>query len=137
MHGSRRYQKIWLAFGAIGRYHYQEMPKLVPNERLRAFRIRLGLTVRGAAEQLRVVHPAYIDWESGTQVPTQPYRDAIEVWTSGDIRASEWPLKEREAEIVEKAAQVKAAVPASSGKLPDDEDEKPRRRTGTDERRRC
>jgi hypothetical protein len=81
-----------------------------PGPRLRAFRETRHISLRDAARQLHTVHPALKDWEERQQVPTQPFRDAIEVWTQGEIRAAEWPLSMREREIIANAAQVVAAV---------------------------
>lgn len=85
-----------------------------PGPRLKRFRETRGLSLREAARQLHVAHPALKDWEDETQTPSQPYRDAIEVWTEGDIKASEWPLEGREKQIAENAASVKPAVPRAS-----------------------
>lgn len=84
-----------------------------PGPRLRRFREGLGLSLREAARQLHVAHPALKDWEEEKQTPTSPYRDAIEVWTNGDIKASDWPLSGRERDIVENAAKVGPAIGAS------------------------
>ena len=70
--------------------------------------------MREAARQLHVVHPALKDWEEGRQTPSPPYRDAIEVWTSGAIKASEWPAGESERKAVENAALVRPAVAPTS-----------------------
>lgn len=53
-------------------------------------------------------------WESETQVPVGPYREAIEVWTEGKIKASDWPLNSRETEMIDNAALVRPAVPAKT-----------------------
>lgn len=53
-----------------------------------------------------------MQWESGDQIPIGPYRDAIEVWTSGKVRASDWPLTDRETELVSNAGLVRPATPA-------------------------
>lgn len=86
-----------------------------PGARLRSFRERLGISLREAARQLHVAHPALKDWEEEQQVPTAAYRDAIEVWTGGDIKAGAWPLSERERGIVENASMVKPATKAATG----------------------
>lgn len=82
-----------------------------PGPRLRRFREDRDLSLREAARQLHVAHPALKDWEDETQTPSAPYRDAIEVWTEGDIKASEWPLEGREKQIADNAASVKPVVP--------------------------
>lgn len=84
-----------------------------PGPRLRAFRERLGLSLRAAARQLNVAHPALKDWEEEHQTPTPPYRDAIEVWTRKEICAADWPLSGRERVVVENAAKVGPAVAAA------------------------
>ena len=78
---------------------------------LQAFRKRCGISIREAARQLRIVYPALIDWEKGRQTPSPPYRHAIEVWTSGEIRATDWPLSDREREVLAKTALVLPAKP--------------------------
>lgn len=83
-----------------------------PGPRLRAIREKLGLSLREGARQLHVAHPTLKDWEEEAQTPTPPYRDAIEVWTEGRIKADEWPLEGREKEIAENAAKVKPAQSA-------------------------
>lgn len=88
-------------------------PSKRPGPRLRQFRERLGLSLREAARQLHVAHPALKDWEGEEQTPTAPYRDAIEVWTGGEIKASDWPLQGRERDIAQNAAKVGPAVSAA------------------------
>lgn len=83
-----------------------------PGNRLRGFRVRHGLSLRRAAEQLHTAHPVLREWEAGAQVPAPAFRDAIEVWTTGEVKAIDWPLSLREREITEKASQVVAAEPA-------------------------
>ena len=78
-----------------------------PGLQLRAFRVARGLSLRESARQLHVKHPALKDWEDGVQTPAPAYRDAIEVWTRGDIRADAWPVSTREREIIERASQVR------------------------------
>src|SRR5262249_53257861 len=78
--------------------------------RLRRFREQRGISLREGARQLHVAHPALHAWEEEEQVPAPAYRDAIEVWTSGAVRANDWPLTEREQEIVENAARVRPAT---------------------------
>jgi transcriptional regulator with XRE-family HTH domain len=80
-----------------------------PGARLRAFREARTLSLRKAAQQLHATHPALKDWEDGTQTPMAPYRDAIEVWTSGEVRADSWPIEGREKQIAENAAMVRPA----------------------------
>ncbi len=70
--------------------------------------------MRKAADQLNVTHPALKDWEEEEQVPVAPYRDAIEVWTRGEIKAAEWPLNDRDRVLVENAAKVGPAVASST-----------------------
>jgi transcriptional regulator with XRE-family HTH domain len=85
-----------------------------PGPRLKRFREARQLSLREAARQLHVAHPALKDWEDEPQTPSQPYRDAIEVWTGGDVKAADWPLEGREKQIAENAASVKPAVPRAS-----------------------
>lgn len=87
--------------------------------RLRAFRESFGLSVRAAAAQLHVTHVALAQWESGSP-PEPAFRDAIEVWTSGAIRESDWVPAARERAYFERASLVKPAVRVDreSGPLP-------------------
>jgi transcriptional regulator with XRE-family HTH domain len=77
-----------------------------PGTRLRRFRQELDISQREAARQLHVKHPSLREWEAGEQTPTHPYREAIEVWTNGAVRACDWPLSGRELEIVTNAKKV-------------------------------
>lgn len=87
--------------------------------RLRAFRESLGLSLRAAAGQLHVSHPALKSWEEGDVPPEPPFRRAIEVWTSGAIKEDDWPPAPREREYEAKASLVRAAVGTDeSGELP-------------------
>jgi hypothetical protein len=70
------------------------------------------------------VHPALKDWEEGNQTPTAPYREAIEVWTGGKVRAASWPLEGREKKIADNAAKVgPAVVPPAPSSSTDDVDD--------------
>jgi transcriptional regulator with XRE-family HTH domain len=80
-----------------------------PGRQLRAFREARGLSLREAARQLHVVHPALKDWEDEHQSPSAPYRDAIEVWTHGAIPSACWPVSDRERDIALRAAAVRPA----------------------------
>jgi len=97
-----------------------------PGLRLREFREARKISLREAARQLHVAHPALKDWETN-QVPTPPYREAIERWTNGAIKASDWPLSPREREIVANARQVGPVREPESGPSldPDASDEFP------------
>ena len=81
-----------------------------PGLRLRKFRKALGLSLREAARQLHTTHPALKDWEDEQQTPMAPYREAIEVWTGGDVKAADWPLEGREKQIADAAAAVRPAT---------------------------
>lgn len=78
--------------------------------RLRKFREGLGLSLREGARQLHVAHPALKDWEDESQVPTYPYRQAIEVWTGGTVKVEDWSLSDRELDIVKNANLVRPAT---------------------------
>lgn len=86
--------------------------------RLREFRVARDLSLREAARQLHVVHPALREWEEDRQTPAPAYRDAIEVWTNGEILASSWPASPREREIAERAGAVKPCTTDDSGEHP-------------------
>lgn len=81
--------------------------------RLRAFRESLGLSLRAAAVQLHVSHPALKSWEEGDTPPEPPFRRAVEVWTSGAIKESDWSPAAREREYEAKALLVRPAVSAN------------------------
>jgi transcriptional regulator with XRE-family HTH domain len=93
-------------------------------DRLRIFRKSFGLSVRAAATQLHVTHVALGSWEDGAP-PEPAFRDAIEVWTSGAIKVSDWTPAPREQAYQERAALVRPAVRSDhdSGPLPIVEDE--------------
>lgn len=82
--------------------------------RLGRYRKALGLSLREASRQLQASHQALMLWESNEQTPSAPFRAAIEVWTGGDIKNTDWPLSERERSIVENAARVRAATPTGT-----------------------
>jgi len=106
-----------------------------PGPRLRSFRDVRGISLRDAARQLHTVHPALKDWEEMQQVPTVPFRDAIEVWTGGEIKASEWPLSVREREIIASASRVVPAVakaPPAPKSSPSTSDDDSAQRNGTE-----
>lgn len=92
-------------------------------KRLRRFRIGLKISLREAARQLHVAHPALKDWEDETQTPSPPYREAIERWSGGSIKATDWPVSARERDMAAQAAAVRPAVSARDSRL---------KRTGTD-----
>lgn len=83
--------------------------KLSCGARLRRFREKRGLGLRAAARQLHVSHPALRFWETNATTPSGPYRDAIELWTDGDIRAQDWGLTPREAQVAGQLAGVDVA----------------------------
>lgn len=87
---------------------------MAAGKRLRAHRVRLGLGLRAAAEQLHVSHPTLRDWEEEEQIPSPPYRDAIEIWTRGDVKADSWPVSDREKETAKNASLVKPARPTGT-----------------------
>ncbi len=67
---------------------------------LAAYRERLGLSHRSAAEQIGCSHPSLMAWESGRVTPVQPYRDRIEAWSGGELPAAIWrSATERSAEL--------------------------------------
>lgn len=75
--------------------------------RLRAWRESRSIGIREAARELHVSHQNLANWESELQNPLEPYREAIEVWTGGDIKAGEWPVSEREERARMNAAKVR------------------------------
>ena len=77
--------------------------------RLRMFREQRGISLREASRQLHVAHDALKDWEDERQTPAPPYREAIEVWTGGAIRADQWPISARERDMADRAAAVRPA----------------------------
>ena len=91
------------------------MPRLDGNVRLKKHREKLGLSARKAAGQLHVTHVAYLDWESGSRVPSPPFRTAIERWSGGTVPESSWPIGERERRLASKADAVVTGTPAGTG----------------------
>lgn len=82
--------------------------------KLRAFRVSLGLSLREASVQLNVTHPALRSWEEGESPPWPMFRRAIEVWTHGTVKASDWPMSPRESELEHAAALVQPARPRAA-----------------------
>lgn len=64
------------------------------------YRSKLGRSARKAAEELGTSHNALRSWELGRANPNPLFREAIEVWSEGKVRADGWGLNAREREIV-------------------------------------
>lgn len=63
---------------------------------LTAYRVGKGLSKRKAAKEIGVSHVQLGAWERGDQTPTLDYRDLIEKWSAGKIKATRWPLSPSE-----------------------------------------
>ncbi len=64
---------------------------------LRGFLDRNDVTQKAASIALDVSDPTINDWVNGAKRPRAHHRDAIAVWTRGEVPASAW-LLEAEAE---------------------------------------
>jgi DNA-binding XRE family transcriptional regulator len=82
--------------------------------RLRTFRKKHNVSVRGAALALSVEHAAYVAWETERATPLAPYRRAIAIWTHGYVGEHMWPLSEREHAAEEALANVRPFKPTGS-----------------------
>lgn len=58
--------------------------------KLRDFMKTHGISQAVAGDALGVSGPAVHEWLHGTQRPKPHFRDAIETWTSGSVKASMW-----------------------------------------------
>ena len=91
------------------------MAQPTPGARLRAFRESLNLTLREAAEQLHVTHPALRQWELDEVIPSEPFRLALQKWSGGKLTSEMWGLTPREERIAEQLAEVATARPGKTG----------------------
>ncbi len=84
-------------------------------KKLRAFlKANKGkVSKRGAARAVGVSSPTMLDWISGRKTPAPPNRRALEIWTGGQVRESDW-ISRRERESAEKACRV-APLEAEKG----------------------
>ncbi len=62
--------------------------------RLAEFLKRNGLTQLAAAEALGVSDPTVHDWVTGAKRPRAHHREAISVWTGGEISSDSWLVDE-------------------------------------------
>lgn len=75
-------------------------PKIAPKKvcesrarkRFGAFLERNGLSYAAAGRALGVSHVAVYEWVLGTKRPTPGHREAIAVWTDGDVLAVHWRM---------------------------------------------
>lgn len=67
-------------------------------EKLAAFLARHGISKTAAGEALGVTYAAVICWLTRKTSPDRVHREAIEIWTKGDVRADEWEGSQAEAE---------------------------------------
>lgn len=44
-------------------------------------------------------------WEMGRAIPSAPFRDVIELWTGGRVRANSWPANAH-AQVAEQKAEA-------------------------------
>jgi len=62
----------------------------------KAFLKRNGLTLADAGRAVGVSRVATLHWSTGVRTPRSPYREALEVWTRGEVVASSWGETEDE-----------------------------------------
>lgn len=72
---------------------------------------RHGIGPTKASADLGVTKTAVIQWKKGERVPNPVSRQAIEVWTHGEVRADDWVPGKVEREVRERAAEVKPFEP--------------------------
>lgn len=69
------------------------MPKTVSGRvLLRSFLDENKLTYTACARALGLSHVAVRAWVLALAVPSPEHRQALEVWTSGKVPASSWPM---------------------------------------------
>jgi transcriptional regulator with XRE-family HTH domain len=61
---------------------------LPPGKRLRAWRLKAGLTQDGCAKRVGVKQSAWAEWESGARTPREESLVEIERLTEGEVPAS-------------------------------------------------
>lgn len=71
-----------------------------------------GIGPTKASQDLGVTKTAVIQWMRGERVPNPVSREAIEIWTSGAVKAADWKLGKVERELAERARSVKPFEPA-------------------------
>jgi transcriptional regulator with XRE-family HTH domain len=93
---------------------------------LRRFINRHGVTQFAASQALGVSDPTVNDWLKGVKRPVAHHRDAIAIWTNGEVPVESW-VRNSERDAV---ARVRPFVPVEreSGALPSDT----AKSTGTD-----
>jgi DNA-binding transcriptional regulator YdaS (Cro superfamily) len=84
---------------------------------LKRFLQRNGVTQVAAALALGVSDPTVYDWVSGKKRPRTHHREAISLWTNGEVSADEW-LEEHERAAVAGIRPYVAAADDESGGLP-------------------
>jgi transcriptional regulator with XRE-family HTH domain len=82
--------------------------------RLRSFRKRNSISLRGGAKAVGVSHVTLKAWEEGRLTPSPPFRAAIETWTSGDVPANSWPIPSHEARALEASEAVEPFRPSGT-----------------------
>ena len=88
---------------------------------LQAFLKKNGLTQLAASEALRVSDPTIHDWVQGTKRPRTHHREAIAVWTNGEVPTEAW-LRDDERASMRSVQPFTPPPPADSGtELADDE----------------
>ena len=81
---------------------------------LQAFLKKNGLTQLAASEALRVSDPTIHDWVQGTKRPRTHHREAIAVWTNGEVPTEAW-LRDDERASMKSVQPFTPPPPANSG----------------------
>ena len=82
-------------------------------KRFRQFIKDRHLKLAEVARQLMCTHPAIIGWMDG-EIPSEPFRRAIETWTAGEIPASSWGETRTEITLRARLASVVPAPPKTA-----------------------
>jgi|GEM_PF-3511842 len=86
---------------------------------LQAFLRKHSLTQFAASVALKVSDPTIHDWVTGTKRPRTHHREAIAMWTNGEVPVSAW-LRDDEREAMANVRPF-APAPESSGSLEGDD----------------
>jgi transcriptional regulator with XRE-family HTH domain len=93
-------------------------------KKFKAFLKDNGIAKRRAARDLKVSAPTILDWESGTKTPTPENREAIRVYTRGEVTEQDWETpRDRKAE--KRVATVKPFEPDAPAEEPPASERKP------------
>lgn len=79
-------------------------------DKFSVFLTKNGIPKARAARDLQVSHVTVLNWVTRRAVPTHDRRQAIAVWTGGEVSESDWISTEERARL-ERFAEVQPFVP--------------------------